>query len=392
MQEEERLRQEVEETNLEEVIFVTDQHLEKIRQEKNKDASLKTLMTLISAGWPNDKLTADPPCLREYWPYRDELPTQNGQGFCGTRIIIPHSMRIEITARAHRSYIGIQYTINTARDIMYWSRMTSDLTEAWQRCETCRQIKPTLPKEPLMTYPVPALPWQNVASDCFECDNQHCLVAVDLYSNYIEMQKLETLATSTLDEQLKQVFAFHGVPVTLITDNVPNYASTVFHQFTEAWDFQHLTSSHYYPKSNGKAESAVKIMKSIITKSNKDGADVWKAILEWRNSPTRSQDGLQFNVSCPEEQDRSCFVKGPCTNLKSSLLFLLKWYTDDKSPGRFMTPVLNLYPLWLLDNLYELKPIPSRHQRMETWIYCRQCSPAQLHSCSQWPQISSKSS
>ena len=27
-------------------------------------------------------------------------------------------------------------------------------------------------------------------------------------------------------------------------------------------------------------------MKSIITEANKDGADVWKAILEWRNSPT----------------------------------------------------------------------------------------------------------
>ena len=30
-------------------------------------------------------------------------------------------------------------------------------------------------------------------------------------------------------------------------------------------------------------------MKSIITKANKDGADVWKAILEWRNSTTPSQ-------------------------------------------------------------------------------------------------------
>ena len=167
--------------------------------------------------------------------------------------------------------------------------MTADLTEAVQRCETCQQIKPALPKEPMMTYPVPTLPWQIVASDCFECDNQHYLVVVDLYSDFIEIRKLDTLATSTLVEQLKQVFAIHGVPVTLISDNGPNYASAEFHQFTQAWDFQHLTSSPHYPKSNGKAESAVKIMKSIITKANKDGADVWKAILEWRNSLTPSQ-------------------------------------------------------------------------------------------------------
>ena len=288
VQEEERFRQEVEETNLEEATFVTDQRLVQIRQETNKDASLQTLMTLISAGWPNDKLQS-PLCVREYWPYRDELSTQNGLVFRGTRIIIPHSMRTEMTARAHRSHLGIQYTINTARDIMYWPRMTADLTEAVQRCETCQQIKPALPKEPMMTYPVPTLPWQIVACDCFECDNQHYLVVVDLYSDFIEIRKLDTLTTSTLVEQLKQVFAIHGVPVTLISDNGPNYASAEFHQFTQAWDFQHLTSSPHYPKSNGKAESAVKIMKSIITKANKDGADVWKAILEWRNSPTPSQ-------------------------------------------------------------------------------------------------------
>ena len=47
--EEERFRQEVEETNLEEATFVTDQCLEQIRQETSKDASLQTLMTLISA-------------------------------------------------------------------------------------------------------------------------------------------------------------------------------------------------------------------------------------------------------------------------------------------------------------------------------------------------------
>ena len=150
-------------------------------------------------------------------------------------------------------------------------------------------MKPALPKESMMTYPVPTLPWQIVASDCFECDNQHYLVVVDLYSDFIEIRKLDTLATPTLVEQVKQVFAIHGVPVTLISANGPNYASAEFHQFTQACEFQHLSSSPHYLKSNGKTESAVEIMESITTKANKDGADVWKAILEWRNSPTPSQ-------------------------------------------------------------------------------------------------------
>ena len=63
--EDERFRQEVEETNLEEATFVTDQRLEQIRQETSKDASLQTLMTLIPAGWPDNKLQS-PLCVREY--------------------------------------------------------------------------------------------------------------------------------------------------------------------------------------------------------------------------------------------------------------------------------------------------------------------------------------
>ena len=152
--EEERFLQEVEETNLEEPTFVTDQRLEQIRQETNKDTSLQTLANLISAGWPDGKLES-PVCVCVCWPYRGELSTQNGLVFLGTRIIIPHSMRTEMTAQAHRSHPGIQYTTNTARDIMDWPRMTADLTEAVWRCETCQQMKPAVPKEVMMTYPVP---------------------------------------------------------------------------------------------------------------------------------------------------------------------------------------------------------------------------------------------
>jgi len=69
------------------------------------------------------------------------------------------------------------------------------------------------------------------------------------------------------------VFAIHEAPITVISDDGPRYASAEFHQFTVACDFQHLTSNPHYPKLNGKAESAVNIMKSFITKANKDWAD-----------------------------------------------------------------------------------------------------------------------
>ena len=59
--------------------------------------------------------------------------------------------------------------------------MTTDLAEAVKKCDICQQTRPALTKELLMTYPIPNLPWQIVASDCFECDGSHYLIVVDPY-------------------------------------------------------------------------------------------------------------------------------------------------------------------------------------------------------------------
>ena len=90
--------------------------------------------------------------------------------------------------------------------------MHSELIEAVQRCSTCQEA--ALPKEPLMTHPLPKLPWQVVSSDCFEVDGQHYCVYVDNYSDYIEVCALEDLSAKTLISKTKQVFAIHGTPMT----------------------------------------------------------------------------------------------------------------------------------------------------------------------------------
>ena len=47
-----------------------------------------------------------------------------------------------------------------------------------------------------------------------------------------------------------------------------------------------VTSSPYHPKSNGKAESAVKVVKSLFKKSQRDNKDPWLSLLNYRNTPT----------------------------------------------------------------------------------------------------------
>lgn len=85
---------------------------------------------------------------------------------------------------------------------------------------------------------------------------------------------------------MKAIFATHATPSVLVTGNGSNYSSHKFSDFTRSWDINHITSSPHHHKSNGKAVSAVKIMKNVVSKAHKEGKDMWKAILEWRNTPT----------------------------------------------------------------------------------------------------------
>ena len=51
-----------------------------------------------------------------------------------------------------------------------------------------------------------------------------------------------------------------------------------------------MSSSPYHPKSNGKVESAVKIVKTLFKKAQRGDQDPWLALLDYRNTPTQGVD------------------------------------------------------------------------------------------------------
>ena len=71
----------------------------------------------------------------------------------------------------------------------------------------------------------------------------------------------------------------------IIPHNGPQFRFQEYETFAKAWDFTHLTSSPYHSRSNGKAEVAVKIVKSLL---RKDDGDPFLAMLNWQNTPTES--------------------------------------------------------------------------------------------------------
>ena len=91
--------------------------------------------------------------------------------------------------------------------------------------------------------------------------------------------------TAAVVSKMKEIFAKHGIPDVLRSDNVPQYAGAAFQEFTRNWEFQHITSSPHHLASNGFAESMVKIVKTALTKAKYSGSDLQLVLLALCSTP-----------------------------------------------------------------------------------------------------------
>ena len=94
-------------------------------------------------------------------------------------------------------------------------------------------MKPYQQKEELNSYTTPTLPWETVATDIFEWNSIQYLVVVDSYSNWFEFCTLNNLKSKIVISKLNRIFATHGIPVTLISDNGRQFISADFEEFIE---------------------------------------------------------------------------------------------------------------------------------------------------------------
>ncbi|XP_044287426.1 uncharacterized protein K02A2.6-like [Varanus komodoensis] len=192
--------------------------------------------------------------------------------------------------RIHASHIGGEACYRQARDTLYWPNMQNEIRDFVSRCSACNEYAQAQQKEPMMSHVLPTLAWQIVSMDLLSYVGQDFLLIVDHYSDFWEIELLPDLSAETTIRRCKVQFARHGLPDRVISDNGLQFACEQFRRFSTDWGFVHVTSSPRHPQANGKAESAVKIVKNLFKKSKYDGSDPWKAVLHWRNTPTEGMD------------------------------------------------------------------------------------------------------
>jgi len=208
---------------------------------------------------------------------------------------VPETLKNEMLKLIHYNHQGVTKSQLRARECLYWHNINVDIENYVLSSDTCLNFRQTIPKEPLIPTQIPEKPWMTVGTDVLTFKEKNYLILIDYFSKFIEVGPLPKLDSASTIHMLKAIFARHGIPDTLRTDNGTNYSSKLFKQFTDSWDIKHVTSSPTYARSNGMVERCIKSFKHMMKKAEYDDKDFYLCLLEYRTTH------VAHNIPSPSE-------------------------------------------------------------------------------------------
>lgn len=232
-------------------------------------------MRNMDEGWPGG-------LCPQFYHVRGELSAVNSLILKTGRIVIPHALRRDML---HEGHLGIEKCKRRARESVFWPGINKDIETLVSNCEACQKHRTKQSKEPMVLAEVPTAPWHKVGMDLFHLKGKDYLVVMDYYSNFPEMALLSKFIIKLCHHTLKSIFARHGIPHIVVSDNGPCFNSKEWQKFAAQYDFQHVTSSPHYAQSNGQAEKGVHVLKQLLKKAAESDSDPYLALLSYRATP-----------------------------------------------------------------------------------------------------------
>ena len=114
---------------------------------------------------------------------------------------------------------------------------------------------------------IPQRPWERVHVDHAYFDGRLLLVAVDAYLKWPKVHNVSSISAQQTSNKIRQIFACHGIPATLVSDIGSPFQSAEFKQFVTANSILHRRVPPYHPASTGLAENMVKTVKHALSKA-----------------------------------------------------------------------------------------------------------------------------
>ena len=189
------------------------------------DLLLGKVMRYTKNGWPAEVSEA----LLPFWRKRQEITVENGCLLWGMRVLVPLKLRVKLLVELHQGHPGISKMKAVARSYFWWPGLDRDIEDLGKSCKSCQSVKNSPPVAPLHPWVWPSKPWERIHVDfAGPFLGSSFLIVVDAYSKWPEVFRMSSTSAEKTIEVLRHLFAAHGLPEQLVSDNGPQFVSEEF--------------------------------------------------------------------------------------------------------------------------------------------------------------------
>ena len=188
--------------------------------------------------------------------------------FCD-RVVLPSSLRSKALSILHSAHKGTSAMEVRAKSLLFWPGINKDIKMRRDECDVCCKNTPSQPALPAQSNPdIHTTPFESIFADFFDASGCQNLIAGDRLSGWVEVFSSKHGSSKSgsvwLVSHLRSLFATFSVPETISCDGSPEFTASHTSDFLKRWGVKHRMSSAYFPKSNGRAEVAVKKVKRFL--------------------------------------------------------------------------------------------------------------------------------
>ena len=221
--------------------------------------------------------------LCRIWSPRDSPHVTHEQ------IVLPKHYRQKVIKIAHdlpfAGHLGREKTIQRILRRFYWPTLFHDVRSYCQTCEECQLHKGRRNRAPMIPLPIIGEPFKRIAMDIVgplprsSRGNRFILVLSDYATRYPEAIPLRKITAKHVAEALIDIFARHGIPQEILTDQGANFTSSLLGELHRLIGTKALKTTPYHPQTDGLVERFNKTLKSMLRRVLKGEKRDWDRML-----------------------------------------------------------------------------------------------------------------
>ena len=250
----------------------------KLKQWQQQDPSLKRARELAEGEQAGDNSGASF-YYKEELLYRQWYPRgkTSEDVRCCEQLVLPQKCRDLVLRLAHdvpmAGHLGVTKTKDRVLQRYYWPGVFKDVADYCRSCEVCQRSQPRpAARAEMVPMPLVSKPFQRIAMDLVgplprtQRGNRFILTICDYATRYPEAIPLSNTEAVRITRELVGEFARVGVPDEILTDQGPNFMSSLLQELYQLLQIKRIRTTPYHPQTDRLVEHFNGTLKAMLRK------------------------------------------------------------------------------------------------------------------------------